>query len=69
VATRINISVPQDDVAIIDAFTARCKHEGRSRSEAIIELIKTHANIGSMTKWQEAVAEAAKDEPLPDFLL
>jgi len=67
-ATRMNLSIPQEDEPLMRAFTAQCKYDGMHRSAVIIELIKTHGNCGSMTMWQEAVADAAKDEPLPEFL-
>jgi len=66
---QINLSVPIGDVAIIEAFTAQCKHDRKSRSEVIIGLIRDHGKCGSVMKWQDAVAEAAYGDPLPDFLL
>ena len=65
---QINLSIPLIDEALINAFTAKCKHDGVSRSEAIIRLIREHGHCGSTQRWQDAVAEAAKDEPLPEFL-
>ena len=65
---QINLSIPLNDEALINAFTSKCKHNGYSRSEVIIQLIRDHADVGSMQRWQEHLAEAAKDEPLPDFL-
>ena len=65
---RVNLSIPLNKEALINAFTAQCKYNNQSRSEVIIQLIRDHAGVGSMQKWQEQVAEAAKDEPLPEFL-
>ena len=67
-AKRVNLSIPLNDEALFNAFTSKCKHNGYSRSEVIIQLIRDHADVGSMQKWQEHLAEAAKDEPLPEFL-
>ena len=38
-AKRINVSIPQDDVPLLDDFDDKCKDLGLPRSEVLVELM------------------------------